>query len=159
MPESQSTRKPRKAPVRLHDIQVERLHRIAEATSMSLADTFSRMIAKEIAAGVIPADIPGVTLSREDDAITMNLDGGLPVRLSLGEAQATADALRMRAQGSKTRQAAWIVAEAQAPYRGLRWVNVTRRGTSIGIQIGDQMMLTSVSVALELADLIEKTAA
>ena len=64
------------ASIRLSPRRLEQLKAIGSALNLSVTDTISHMIRKEIAAGTIPDTIPGIVISNVGDCLAITMDHG-----------------------------------------------------------------------------------
>lgn len=156
---SSAPKTPRQATVKLPPARVEQLKALQKALGMkSVADTVGYLIGKEIAAGVIEQRIPGVSLHREGKMTLLSLNDHPPVYLSPKEAAQIAKLIRMRAEGSELRQMLMSYGDSYWTDLGVAPVRIERQGKGVNIRVRDEMMSFSPALALELADLIQKSA-
>jgi hypothetical protein len=148
----------RQISVNLPPARVEQLRAIAEKLNLSIADTIGYMVAKEVAAGVISASIPGVHVSHDGEAVLFGFGASEPIRLTSEETASVIRDIRARAPGSETRQALYAFAEGQIPDAGLRQIIVLRQGNGLTIRIRDEVKSFPPALAGELANLIEAAA-
>lgn len=153
------TKHARQGTVRLPSARVEQLRAIGAKLNLSVADVIGYMVGKEIAAGVIPAAIPGVDVARDGDMVLLGFGAHEPVKFSCLQASNIVHDIRVRTQGSELLQGLRAFNEMSAPDFGFAPVSVLRKGRGITIRVRDQLKSFSPALALELADLIEKTAA
>lgn len=91
--------KPSTVTVRLDPRRIEQLKTLAGALGTSNAGAIGQMIGEKIAAGVIPADIPGITVRPVDDGVSIKIDDAEPFTYSREVAIQIADALHSVAEG------------------------------------------------------------
>ena len=152
------TKPARQGSVRLPPARVTQLRAIgAKLGISSVADVIGYLIGKEITAGVITSEIPGVHVVREDDTVLLSFGVHDPVKISCDYAKRIANDIRIRTQGSELLQGLRALVDITTPDdQGIR---IMRRGTGVNIMILGQMQSFSPALADELADLIEATAA
>lgn len=134
--------------VRLDPRRLEQLKAIGAAMGLSNAGTISAMIREKIAAGVIPATIPGTLVTRVSDGVLISVDGNEKL-FSRSGALALASTIR------------GVVGGTEAPTLiNLDYgFNVNKKGTGLRIAIsGNDASAFPHDLALDLADLIEKVA-
>ncbi|WP_156317433.1 hypothetical protein [Cypionkella psychrotolerans] len=149
--------------ISLPPARVEQLKALSMVWCLPVADVIGRMIKEQINAGVIPATIAGVNLSRFNGAILFGFDNDDALEMTPDEAAFVVEQLRIRAmpKDSTTRKALNAAVDLVTPEHdfGLRPLAVSKRGTGINVRIGKTMKSFSPALALDLADLIESTAA
>lgn len=85
--------------VRIPPRRLEQLRAIARVLGLSVADTIAHMIRKEVAAGTIPASIPGVVVKSIDGGMSIQIDDGPVAMLSPAGAHALASTIRSAVAG------------------------------------------------------------
>jgi hypothetical protein len=86
--------------VRIPPRRLEQLRTIAGVLQLSVADTIAHMIRKEVAAGTIPAAIPGIEVRPVDDGVSIQIDDGPVANLSHAAARALASIIRDAVAGN-----------------------------------------------------------
>lgn len=136
--------------LKLPSRRLEQLSAIADAHGLTIVDAISYMIRKEIAAGVIPATLPGIDVEEVPEGVNIKLDNGPTMSLSHDGAAALAQALRDLAD----RKSSGVI---NMDYN----FSVLRRGT--GIKIAVPMTATpanfTADLARDFAELVEQTLA
>jgi hypothetical protein len=74
--------------------RLEQLKTLAAVLGLSTVDTISHMIRKEVAAGTIPATLPGIEVKRAGDVVRVKIDNAADQSMSLDAALSLAGALR-----------------------------------------------------------------
>jgi hypothetical protein len=143
--------------VRLDPRRVEQLKAIAVKLGTTNAGVISQTIRQHIAAGTIPADIPGISVRKGQGGVVVSIDDGEPVALSYDRARAIAVSLRAAVNAG---------ASTIEPFGGVGY-GVVKQGTGIKFMLpfagtGAQTIQNAISfppdLASDLADLIEKEA-
>lgn len=133
--------------------RIKQLELIAKAKGTTIPNLIGDYIRTEIAAGTIPADIPGIEVVKAPDSITIRAQG-VSVVIPMGEGQTVADLLRTASEVSDpARKKRWL--EGAAALSGVR---VKRAGNGIKVisnTTGNEFPL-SLSVATDVADQIER---
>lgn len=143
--------------VRLDPRRVEQLKAIAVKLGTTNAGVISQTIRQHIAAGTIPADIPGISVRKGQGGVVISIDDGEPVALSYDRARAIAVSLRTAVNDG---------ASTIEPFGGVGY-GVVKQGTGIKFMLpfagtGAQTFQNAISfppdLASDLSDLIEKAA-
>lgn len=145
--------------LRLPVARVEQMKALAARLGLSLSDTIGHLLNEQIAAGNLEPIIPGVSIKRNGEAVVLGFGDHPPAQLTIDDAKSVAAEIRQRIAGSELRQNVYAFVDAQAPDFGLRSVRVQKKGTGVNLHINGEMKSFSLSLAKDLADLIEKTAA
>lgn len=141
--------------IRLPVERIEQLRLIAEAGASSIPDVIGDFIRSEIERGTIPATIPGIEMTKQPDSITIT-SKGVSVDIPLGEGPTVADLLRGAGDiADADRKRRWIEGAA-----ALAGVKVKRAGNGLKLvsSITEKEFTLSLSLAVDLADQIERTA-
>jgi hypothetical protein len=119
--------------------------------NLSSAGVIAKMIRDQIAAGVIPADIPGIAIERLGDELSISIDGSEETRFSLEGSRALADTIHGVIDG---RQAPTIINMDHK-------FGVAKQGTGFKVMLpfGREEFSFPADLARDFADLIEKAAA
>ena len=130
--------------------RLEQLKAISAALGVTTVDVISHMIRKEVAAGTIPANLPGIVVEREIGGVAIQIDEAPRRVMSADVARAFAGVIR----GVADRTAG---GEINMDHNYM----VVRRGTGIKIAVPMTAGETSFTndMARDLADMIEKVAA
>lgn len=147
--------------VKLPVERIDQLRQIASKLGLSHADVIGHFIRKEIAAGTIKPDLPGILVEGTATGVTLGF-GGQNASLSPTQAAAVADKITSLANGSGLGGSMRAFVEAQAPSLGLREpdpVRVERRGTGLRVTINDVTRAFALDVARDLANLLRNAAA
>ena len=86
--------------VRVDPRRVEQIKAIAAKEGKTSAGVIAAMIREKIAAGVIPASIPGILVNKEPDGISLSIDHSAPAKLPMAGAAKLADAMRAVVNGA-----------------------------------------------------------
>lgn len=144
--------------LKLSDERGEQLRQIAAAKSVSVADLIADYIRSEVAAGTIPAGIPGVDLKSTGDEIRIVGRDGFEVTIPASQGPTLGDVLRGAATVTNDPEQKKRWAEGLAALTGVR---VTRTGPNslklISPLTGREHSLP-LNVAADLGDQIEKAA-
>jgi hypothetical protein len=135
--------------LRLDPRRLEQLKAIAAASGTSHAGVITQVIREKIAAGVIPASIPGVTISKTASGVAIELSAGHRKIYSVSAALRLAEAIRGVVEGSET-----PVVNLDAGFA------VLKQGTGFKIVApfpGPEVSFPA-DLVLDLADLIEEAA-
>lgn len=135
--------------LRLPPRRLDQLKNLSAVLNLSLADTIGHLIRKEIVAGAIPADIPGITVKRVGaDKVAVTVDNNPTANFTLKDALYLAQSLRDVAKGELY---------SFAPVQGF---SVARQGGGIrfAVPFGATAIMLSPDLARDLADQIEKAA-
>ena len=136
--------------LKLTDERGAQLRMIAEREGKTVADAVADFIRAKIDAGVIPADLPGVTVARSGDEIRIELPdfmGEVPAI----EAAKLADTLRE--SGDATRKKHWY--EGAGALTGIKVERMASGVRLVSSVTGKKYPLT-FGVAADLADQIER---
>lgn len=136
--------------LRLDPRRLEQLKAVASASGTSSAALIGELIRGKIAAGVIPAGIPGVTISKTRSGINVELVEGEIKSLKPDFARAFANRIRAVVNGDDE--------STVFPNEG---VAVVRQGAGfkIAAPFPGKGVAFPADLALDLADLIEEAAA
>lgn len=131
------------------------LHQIAEAKNKSIGDLIADYIRSEIAAGTIPADIPGLDVQKIGPEIVVRTPTG-EFKIPAGEGPTVADLLREAggiSPSDPARKARWLAGAS-----ALAGVKLKRMGAGVRIvsPITGQEYPIASGVAADLADEIDK---
>ena len=144
--------------LKLPDERGKQLQMIAEAEGKSVVDVITDHIRAKVAAGVIPADLPYVDVTKNDTGLTVVLpgfEGAVPA----GEVRALADALR--GAGAKLTPAdverKQMLIEGLAALSGIKVKRMAQGVKLVSPFTGKEYPL-AFGVAADLADQIERTA-
>lgn len=85
--------------IRIPPRRLEQLRAIGGALNLSVADAVAHLIRKEVAAGTIPAGIPGIAIKKVDDGVSIQIDDGPAKTLSNGAAWDFVAAIRSAVAG------------------------------------------------------------
>lgn len=136
--------------VRIDPRRLEQLKAIGAALNLSNAGVISELIREKIKSGLIPADIPGVTVLRQGDKVLVAITPGGEVSLSLAGARYFAQTIRGVIDGTEP---AHTINMDHDFY-------VARQGTGIRISVpfGSEKVAFPPDLAEDMADLIDKAA-
>ncbi len=144
--------------LKLPDERGKQLQMIAVAEGKSVVDVITDHIRAKVAAGVIPADLPYVDVTKTDTGLTVAMpgfEGAVPA----GEVPALADALR--GAGAKLTPAdverKQMVIEGLAALSGIKVKRMAQGVKLVSPFTGKEYPL-AFGVAADLADQIERTA-
>jgi hypothetical protein len=141
--------------------RMEQLRRIGETLNLSLVDVIGHLVRKEIAAGTIKPDLPGITIAGTPSGVTFGFEAARTT-LTPSQAVALAEKITSLVNGSSLGGAMRAFVEAQAPNTGLRKpdpVQVDRRGISLRVTIDGITKPFALDVARDLARLLRTAAA
>lgn len=130
--------------------RVEQLRAIAAARRLpTVTAAIGYLIRKEIAAGTIPADLPGISIKKNAKGVAIGFDDRTPTIYAKADAAKLARTIRDVALGE---------AAGLADITG-NWI-VVGRGTGVKVHVpaGSDARTFSRDLALDLADLIETAA-
>lgn len=133
-------------------IPTERHHQLAaigSALNLSMAETVARLVRSEIAAGTIPADLPGIKVERVADAVRVTIDDNTETTYSKGGAVELADAIE-RASSGKPMNVLDLDADFAVERRG--------NGVKVSVPFTGTARAFSRDVAADLAALIRAAA-
>lgn len=135
--------------IRVQNRRIDQLKAIAAARNISVADTIGHMIRQEVAAGTIPANIPGIIIKRMDAGVSIQLDDGPVKVMSLKSAANLAEAIRDSvALGRK-------IVGTTCGYA----IEPRGRGFKLSVPDPGEGISLSGDLALDIADQIEQAAA
>lgn len=144
--------------LKLPDERGKQLQMIAHAEGKSVVDVITDHIRAKVAAGVIPADLPYVDVTKTDTGLTVAMpgfEGAVPT----GEVPALADALR--GAGAKLTPAdverKQMLIEGLAALSGIKVKRMAQGVKLVSPFTGKEYPL-AFGVAADLADQIERTA-
>nr|WP_298096410.1 hypothetical protein [uncultured Shinella sp.] len=141
--------------VRLDPRRLDQLKAIASAMNLSNAGAIAAFIREKIAAGIIPADIPGTSIRKQGDGIAVSLREDEEIILKTAGAQALASTVREVIAGNASPTAVNVGHDFAVQKQGT--------GLKIALPFGKTPLADAVSfppdLALDLADLLEKAAA
>jgi hypothetical protein len=90
---------PQPITVRLSPRRLEQLKSLGSALGLSIAETVAHLIREKIEGGVIPPDIPGISVSKVAEGVRIGIDGAEPVTYSREVAVKIADTMDSVASG------------------------------------------------------------
>ncbi len=85
--------------IRIPPRRLEQLRAIGATLGLSVADTVAHLIRKEVAAGTIPPGIPGITINKVADGVSIQIDDGPVKNLPGDAARGFAVAIRNAVEG------------------------------------------------------------
>lgn len=135
--------------IRVQNRRIDQLKAIAAARNISVADTIGHMIRQEVAAGTIPANIPGIIIKRADAGVSVQLDDGPVKVLSFKAAASLAGAIRGSVAGGG------IITGPTFGYS----IEPRGRGFKLYVPWPGEGVSLSGDLALDIADQIEQAAA
>ena len=142
--------------------RIDQLRRIGKSLNLSLVDVIGHLVRKEIAAGTIKADLPGISIAGTVTGVTLGFDGEV-VNLTASQAIALADSVTSLANGSSAGGELRAFVASQGPKNlGLRKpdpVRADRRGISVRLTVGESTRAFALDVARDLARLLRNAAA
>ncbi|MFG6081411.1 hypothetical protein ACEUZ9_002031 [Paracoccus litorisediminis] len=142
--------------IRLPAERIEQLRLIAEAKKQTVADVITGFIRAEIAAGTIPAEVPGIDVKKAGSVITIKANG-FEVDLPSDQGPTVAELLRGAAAldpNDKERKRLWLEGAA-----ALSGIAVKRAGNGVKIVspfTGREFPL-NLNVAADLGDQIDRS--
>ncbi|MBX5023045.1 hypothetical protein [Rhizobium lentis] len=134
--------------LRLSPRRLEQLHAIANALDLSVTEAVTHLIRREIAAGTIPAAIPGFNVHRVADGILIQIDDGPSKTYSVESARALASTLRGTVAGE---------AGVFSVQHGYSFIRLGRGFKLTAPMPGPEVSMTG-DLAIDLAEQIEKAA-
>lgn len=134
--------------IRISPRRLEQLNRIADAHGMSATEAISYFINAEIAAGTIPATIPGFVIKPVPGGVFIRLDEGEEITVPAETARAIAKAIRGVIDGEPG------VVSITGNYSCIR----AGRGYKVRIPFSSPEVSMTADLAEDLAGLIEKAA-
>lgn len=144
--------------ISLPNERAEQLRMIARAKNQTIPEVIADFVRAEIAKGTIPADIPGIDVTKTGPEIVVKAASGFEVKIPLGEGPTLADLLRESGKltpSDPERKARWL--EGLGALTG---VAVKRAGNGVKIvsPITKREFPLNLDVAVDLANQIDKTA-
>ena len=138
--------------LKLPDERGKQLQMIAEAEGKTVVDVITDHIRAKVAAGVIPADLPGVEVTKAPEEITIRAPG-FTASLPMDEGSTLADLLKQSGPSDLERKKRWIAGLAK-----LSGIKV--KGMGAGMKLvspssGEEYPL-SFAVAEDLGDQITR---
>ena len=137
--------------VRLDPRRLEQLRAIGAVMGLSNAGVISAMIREKIAAGIIPDIIPGITIRKTENGVAIGLHSTDVHPLTDEGARALVYAIRGVVNGSTS--------PTLVNMDHVFMVQKQGTGFKIAIPFGSDGVAFPSDLALDLADLIERTAA
>lgn len=144
-------------PLRRH----EQLKLLADKLGLSMADAVAHMLKQQVAAGVLPAGVPGIEVKSDGEAVVLRVDENQPARFSRDIAKQMAEGLRGVADFSL------LNAQKLGRSAGIPWefrpadnYSIARQGSGIrfGAPFGGKAVMLTPDLARDLADQIEQAA-
>jgi len=135
--------------LRLSPRRLEQLQAIAGALNLSVTEAIAHMIRKEVAAGTIPAGVPGFNVSKEADGVAIQIDDGPAATYSAEGALALAATIRGTVDGE---------ASVFSVKHGHSFIRVGR-GFKLRVPLSGPEVSMTGDLALDLAEQIEQAAA
>jgi hypothetical protein len=134
--------------------RVEQLRMIARATNTAIAEVIARFVRAEIAAGTIPADIPGIDVVPDGRFITISAKGFEAV-VPMDEGPTLADLLKESggATSDPQRKKRWL--EGSAAMSGMKLKRAGNGVKLVSPATGRELPL-NLDVAVDLAEQIER---
>lgn len=136
--------------VRLDPRRVEQLKSLGIAMRLSSAGVVAALIREKIAAGVIPADIPGTTVRKVPDGIIIDVGQCIEKTFSIDGALAFADAIRSIVGSADTGRLISMDFGFEVGKQGT--------GYKLSVALPADGVAFPADLAIDLADLIKKTA-
>lgn len=136
--------------IRVDHRRLEQLKAVAAALNVSVAGAISHFIREKISTGLIPENIPGISVEKLSDGVEVSIDGNRPLKLSKSGAGQFVDTIRA------------VVGRRQPSIVNIDLdFAVLRRGSGFRIQAPFVTPENSfpADLAHDLADLVEKAAA
>lgn len=142
--------------LKLHDERGAQLRLIAKARGVTMAQVIEEAIQREIDAGTIPADLPGVTVAKTGNAVKIEMSD-FTGEASAVEAAKLADSLREAGEASAdvARKKRWL--EGMGALTGIKVERMAHGIRLISPLTGKKYPLT-FSVASDLAEQIKREA-
>jgi len=131
--------------LRISPRRLEQLNAIAKALDLSITEAIAHMIRKEVAAGTIPAGIPGFVVRKVGDDVSIQIDDGPEKTYSVEAARALAGTIRATVSGEPG------VFSIQ---HGFSFIRIGRGYKLTAPLPGPEVSMTG-DLALDLAGLIE----
>ncbi|MBL4917444.1 hypothetical protein [Szabonella alba] len=142
--------------IRLPAERIEQLRRIAQAKEKTITEVIADYVRSEIAAGTIPASVPGFDVASEGASITIRANG-FEASVPMGEGPTVADLLKEAgsANADPERKKRWI--EGAAAMSGM---TVKRAGNGLKLvsPITGREFPLNLDIAADLAEQIERAA-
>lgn len=123
------------------DERAEQLRRFSQSLNISMADAIGVLINDAVAAGKIPADVPGFKVFRHGQEVTFEADGAFVKHMNRDAAKDYADRLRAVARSI-------ITPSADNPF--MPTPDILRRGT--GVKLREPATGAEKTVAPSIAD-------
>lgn len=134
--------------LRISPRRLEQLNAIAKALDLSVTETIAHMIRKEVAAGTIPASIPGFVVQKVAAGVSVQIDDGPEKTYDAEAARALAGTIRATVSGEPA---------VFSIRHGYSFVRIGRGFKLTAPLPGPDVSMTG-DLALDLADLIESAA-
>lgn len=138
--------------IKLPAERVEQLRLLSKARDLPIADLIAEYVRDQVAAGHIPSGVPGIVVKR----------AGKKVRIDYGTFTQTDDAqwaqlfaLALRYVASRRENPVSQLAEVVS---GAHQMGVSRQGTGVKIKVDKHERVLAPSIAVDLADEIERIA-
>lgn len=131
--------------VRVPPRRLEQLRAIGAKLNLSVADTIAHMIRKEVLAGTIPAQIPGIIITKVENGVSIQIDEGPAKVMRTASARYLVQVIRDAVAGKSG------VIDMDHGFMFMR----RGAGYKLSIPFGGEEHSLSRDLALELADLIE----
>lgn len=140
--------------VRLDPRRLDQLKAIASVMNLSNAGVIAALIREKIAAGVIPADIPGTSISKADGGVSVSLRENEVTTMSITGAKVLANTIREVIAGNASPTTINVAHDFGVQKQGT--------GLKIALPFGKTPFADAVSfppdLALDFADLLENAA-
>lgn len=141
--------------VRLDPRRLDQLKAIASAMNLTNAGAIAAFIREKIAAGIIPADIPGTSIRKQGHGIAVSLREDEETIMKASGALALANTIREVVAGNSSPTTVNVGHDFGVQKQGT--------GLKIALPFGKTPLADAVSfppdLALDLADLLEQAAA
>lgn len=135
--------------LRLSHRRLAQINAIADALDVSATEAIAHMIRKEVAAGTIPAEIPGFVVKPEQGGVSIRLDDGERVIYSAEAAREMAATIRETVAGQAS------VFNVKNNYSFIR----IGRGFKLRVPLSGPEVSMTGDLAVDLAGQIAKAAA
>lgn len=135
--------------LRLSHRRLAQINSIADALGVSATEAIAYMIRKEVAAGTIPADIPGFVVSSANGSVAISIDDADPAALSVDAARALAGSIRGTVAGE---------ASQFSVKDGYSFIRIGR-GFKLRVPLSGEEVAMTGDLAIDLADQIERAVA
>lgn len=141
--------------LKLPDERGEQLRRIAAAKNTTIPDLIGDLVRAEIAAGTIPAAVPGIAVATDGASITIKAKG-FEASVPMNEGPTLANLMKNPgALSDPDRKLRWI--EGLAALSGIK-VKRTGKGVKLVSPFTGEEYPLSFGVAADVADQIERAA-